>query len=126
MTIVTAPPFRLDTVLTHLHRERTYQPAATFAELFADALLSGLKTAMDSRTVPLTKASIAAAVEDAERTARKLADATICTSCGHPFADHLTSRGRGRGTGCLECACTERRPRPEHRTHAPATAGGSR
>lgn len=59
--------------------------------------------------------------------------ALCVTARGHWFRSdderddfHNDTLCRGCGTGCLECACTERRPRPEHRAHATAISGGTR
>lgn len=121
MSIGIAPKFRLDAVLTRLHRDRNYQPATTFAEFFADELLTALKTTLADRGETPTKASLAAAIEDAEQRARQLANVNGCP-CGHPFTDHFTSRGGG----CFECPCTARRPQAPATTPVPAAAGGTR
>lgn len=114
MSINTAPAFVVQTTITRLHRDRNYQPAATSAERFADALLANLAAALEGRAKAPTKDTIAAAVEAAERLVRARPDAQSCP-CGHEWLDHLSSRSRG----CLECACTTRRPRP-------ATGGAQR
>jgi hypothetical protein len=102
-----APVFRVETTLTHLHRAREYRPATSAAELFADALLAGIKTAVRG-TKGLTGADLAAVVEAAEQAAKLAAENTVC-GCGHLWAEHV-----GRA-GCLEaeCACRERRPARE-------------
>ena len=106
MSFEIAPRFRVQTTLTHLHRERDYQDPNTIAEIFTDALLTGLAAAVDTRSQAPTKASIAAAVEDAERVAKLAAETAVC-GCGHLWSEHLVR-------GCTQCdPCRERRPERE-------------
>lgn len=104
MSFELAPRFRVQTTLTHLHRERDYQDPNTIAEIFTDALLTGLAAAVDTRSEAPTKASIAAAVEDAEQAAKLAAETAVC-ACGHRWTEHV-----GRA-GCMDCDdCREPRP----------------
>lgn len=105
MTFQTAPRFRLETVLTHLHRARDYREATTPDELFADALIAQFKTAVQSAAKNgLTAQQVADAFEAAEKRAELAAENAVCP-CGHRWADHV-----GRA-GCMECdGCRQRRP----------------
>jgi hypothetical protein len=111
MSIDVAPPFRIGTVRTHLHRARDYQDAASPAERFADALLDQAETAVTTRgKTSFTRAELAAMFEAAEQAVALAVEACASGSCdcGHLWAEHV-----GRA-GCLGCdGCRERRPERE-------------
>lgn len=110
MSIDVAPPYRIGTVRTHLHRARDYKDAATPAERFADALFDQAETAVQTRgKTSFTREELAALFEAAEKAVALAVEASASATCecGHLWADHV-----GRA-GCLGCNCHVRRPERE-------------
>lgn len=106
MTIQKPAAMRVAEARYGLRTARGHDLPETPSEVTLDSVLTTIAELVQPGRPDPTKASLAAAVEDGARIARKQLDEGVC-SCGHRFADHVGH------AGCFLCdVCKARRPQP--------------
>lgn len=106
MSVISIPADRIARVRYHLIGQELGHDATSPDGQALETVLAKLAELANPGPRALTKASLADAVEEAERTLKALRTAQVCW-CGHKYADHV-----GRG-GCFECdVCFGASPSP--------------